>query len=150
VRVAFTSSDGRKVDEHFGQATHFHVWDVDADQARFVEIVGAFGGAGRSHGHPEDHVAGPGHAAAADEEDRIAARAQAVEGCALVYTVQIGGPAAAKLVARRIHPMKTGAELPIPAVVEKLQAVLRGKPPPWLRKALGLAPGPAPAIDDDV
>ena len=42
-----------------------------------------------------------------------AARANAIAGCAIVYTVQVGGPAAAKLVARRIHPMKTVTEIAI-------------------------------------
>ncbi len=83
-----------------------------------------------------------GAAASSDEDDRIKARAEAIDGCTLVYTMQIGGPAAAKLVARHIHPMKTGVELPIQAAVAKLQEVLRGKPPPWLRKAMGLPPEP--------
>ncbi len=55
----------------------------------------------------------------------------------------------AKLVARHIHPMKTGVELPIEAAVEKLQTVLRGKPPPWLRKAMGLPPEPASPTEDE-
>jgi nitrogen fixation protein NifX len=74
---------------------------------------------------------------AEDEEDRILARATAIAGCAIVYTQQIGGPAAAKLVARRIHPMKTQEALPVAEVVARLQEVLRGRPPPWLRRALG-------------
>ena len=80
-----------------------------------------------------------------DEEDRITARASAVAGCAIVYTVEIGGPAAAKLVARRIHPLKTGAPIPIEAAVERLQGVLRGTPPPWLRKALAATAVEPPA-----
>jgi nitrogen fixation protein NifX len=164
MRVAFTSNDGKTVNEHFGQATHFHVWEIGPETAEFVEIVGAFGGAGKVTGHPTGHVEGLGAgvtAAAPEEavspvrrgevadraidaeEDRISARADAVEGCALVYTEAIGGPAAAKLVARRIHPMKSGGEaVPIAELVERLQQVLRGRPPPWLRKALGLAPAP--------
>ena len=125
MRIAFTSTDGKAIDEHFGQATHFHVWEIGPDRAESVGIVGAFGGQGKT---PDD------------EDDRIKARAEAIQGCTLVYTMQIGGPAAAKLVARHIQPMKTGVELPIEAAVAKLQEVLRGKPPPWLRKAMGLAP----------
>lgn len=151
MRVAFTSTDGSKIDEHFGQATHFHVWEIGADKAQFVGIVGAFGGQGKTHEHGPDHVVGLGTGAAGhgDEDDRIKARADAIDGCTLVYTVQIGGPAAAKLVARHIHPMKTGVELPIEAAVEKLQAVMRGKPPPWLRKAMGLPPVPASLEEND-
>jgi nitrogen fixation protein NifX len=120
MKVAFTSSDGRVVDQHFGMARDFFVWDVGPDDAAPAGKVSAL-------------AAGPG----LDEEDRIAARANAIAGCVLVYTVQVGGPAAAKLVARRIHPMKTGAEVPIAELVSKLQGVLRGTPPPWLRKAMG-------------
>ena len=118
MRVAFTSSDGRTIDRHFGQVSAFDVWEVGPAQAGFVGRVTAV-------------------TTGEDEEDRTTARASAVAGCAIVYTVQIGGPAAAKLVARRIHPMKTGTETPIAEVVSKLQEVMRGNPPPWLRKAMG-------------
>jgi nitrogen fixation protein NifX len=33
--------------------------------------------------------------------------------------------------------MKTATEIPIVELVAKLQQVLRGTPPPWLRKAMG-------------
>jgi nitrogen fixation protein NifX len=151
MRIAFTSTDGKAIDEHFGQATHFHVWEVAPDAAQYVGIVGAFGGQGKLHEHGPDHVVGLGAGAAvtSDEDDRIKARADAIDGCALVYTVQIGGPAAAKLIARHIHPMKTGTEVPIEAALAKLQEVMRGKPPPWLRKAMGLPPQPASLEEDE-
>jgi nitrogen fixation protein NifX len=124
MRVAFTSTDGRTIDEHFGQAGTFWIWEVGPDRA---EPVGPVSPLARGD----------------DEEDRIAARANAVADCTIVYTMRIGGPAAAKLVARRIHPMKTGEAVGIDGVIGQLQAVLRGSPPPWLRKAMGRAQ-PAP------
>jgi len=117
MRIAFTSSDGVTVDQHFGQTRDFRIWEVGVDTAVEVDVVTAL-------------------PVSEDEEDRIAARASAVEGCAIVYTVAIGGPPAAKLVARKIHPMKTGTEVPIAEAIAKLQQVLRGTPPPWLRKAM--------------
>ncbi|MGE5413876.1 MAG: nitrogen fixation protein NifX [Syntrophomonadaceae bacterium] len=123
MKVAFTSSDGTTVDEHFGMARDFRVWEIGPDTAAPVGTVSAL-------------------AASDDEEDRIAARASAIADCAIVCTVQIGGPAAAKLVARRIHPMKTAREVPIAEVVASLQTVLRGNPPPWLRKAMSGAARP--------
>jgi nitrogen fixation protein NifX len=128
MKIAFTSSDGRTIDEHFGMARQFWIWEVGPDRAEPVGTV-----------HALD--------VSDDEEDRISARAGAIAGCAIVYTVRIGGPAAAKLVARRVHPMKTGSEVPIQEVVEKLQEVLRGRPPPWLRKAMAPETGGAEAID---
>lgn len=125
MRIAFTSSDGKNVDEHFGRCACFFVWEVDAAGAAFEKVVSAV-------------------TTARDEEDRTSARVSAVADCAIVYTVAVGGPAAAKLVSHRIHPMKTGAPVEIAAVVTRLQEVLRGSPPPWLRKAMaGAAAGEA-------
>lgn len=117
MKVAFTSTNGEMIDQHFGQCTSFHIWEIGPDQAVQLPSISAI-------------------TSAEDEEDRIAARAAAIAGCAIVYTMQIGGPAAAKLVARKIHPMKTATEVPVAEVVGKLQEVLRTAPPPWLRKAM--------------
>jgi nitrogen fixation protein NifX len=117
MKVAFTTSSGELIDQHFGQAEKFQIWELTPDEAHLVETVSL-----GAHG--------------TDEEDRIAARAEVLEECAIVYTMQIGGPAAAKLVAKKIHPMKTNTETPVAEIIGKLQAVLRGNPPPWLRKAL--------------
>jgi len=117
MKVAFTSSSGDTIDQHFGQCTHFQVWEIGPEVAEQICTVSAI-------------------SSAEDEEDRISARADAIGDCAIVYTMQIGGPAAAKLVARKIHPMKTNAEVPVEEIVGKLQEVLRGNPPPWLRKAM--------------
>jgi nitrogen fixation protein NifX len=126
--VAFTTLDGLNVDQHFGQVSVFHVWDITPGAARFVKHASAL-------------------TSGEDEEDRTTARVTAIAGCAIVYAVQIGGPAAAKLVARRIHPMKTGVETAIAELASKLQEVMRGTPPPWLRKAMG-GDAPAPRIEE--
>ena len=117
MKVAFTSSNGETIDQHFGQCQNFHVWEIGPDEATQAAVISGITTDG-------------------DEEDRISARANALADCAIVYTMQIGGPAAAKLVARKIHPMKTNTEVPVAEIVGKLQEVLRGNPPPWLRKAL--------------
>ncbi len=123
MKVAFTSTDGERIDQHFGMAAWFYVWEIAPERAELLGKVSAI-------------------TSAEDEEDRIAARASAIADCAIVYTMQIGGPAAAKLVSRRVHPMKTATEVPIAEVVSRLQEVLRGNPPPWLRKAMGQRDAP--------
>jgi nitrogen fixation protein NifX len=128
MKVAFTSSDGICVDCHFGSSEAFFVWEVDTDKARCL-----------------------GHRIVVDadgQEDRIVARANLLSDCAIVCTAQIGGPAAAKLAARHIHPVKTAVAMPVTEFVKRLQGVLRGHPAPWLRKAMGLAP-PSPAFSPD-
>lgn len=117
MKVAFTTSDGTQIDQHFGQCEVFQIWEIGPEQAGFLEAVSTEGHDG-------------------DEEDRIAARARLLADCAIVYTMQIGGPAAAKLVAQKIHPMKTNTAVGLPETVARLQEVLRNNPPPWLRKAM--------------
>lgn len=123
MKVAFTSTTGEKIDEHFGTARTFYIWDVSPEEAKFLtETAAPTGG---------------------DEEDRISARADVIADCAIVCTMQIGGPAAAKLVARKIHPMKTAPEASVAEVLGKLQEVLSGTPPPWLRKAMNRGNAPS-------
>jgi nitrogen fixation protein NifX len=117
MKVAFTSSSGETIDQHFGQCQNFHIWEIGPEEAHQIASISGISTEG-------------------DEEDRITARGNALADCAIVYTMQIGGPAAAKLVARKIHPMKTNEEVPVAEIVSKLQEVLRGNPPPWLKKAL--------------
>ncbi len=129
MKVAFTSSDGRIIDQHFGMAGEYWIWEVGPAEARFLGRVSPLLREG-------------------DEEDRTNARAAAVEGCAIVYTVQIGGPAAAKLVARRIHPMKTRGAVPVEEAIARLQGVLAGRPPPWLRRAMAGRSAPEQPAED--
>lgn len=117
MKVAFASTDKIHVDEHFGRARQFYVWEVGADAAALSAVV---------------QVQQDGE----DEADRIEARCAGVADCALVYVAQIGGPAAARLVAKKVHPIKIVDQASITDTVDKLQEVLRGNPPPWLRKAL--------------
>jgi nitrogen fixation protein NifX len=117
MKIAFTTRTGEMIDMHFGQADSFHVWEVGPEEARYLETVTV-----GEHG--------------SDEEDRISARANILADCAVVYTMQIGGPAAAKLIARKIHPMKTNVEVGLKESIERMQEVLKGNPPPWLRKAM--------------
>jgi nitrogen fixation protein NifX len=117
MKIAFTTKTGEMIDQHFGQCQSFHIWEVGPDEAAFLTTISAV-------------------TTAEDEEDRIMARAAAIADCAIVYTMQIGGPAAAKLIAQKIHPMKTGSEVSLKETVERLQEVLRRNPPPWLRKAM--------------
>jgi nitrogen fixation protein NifX len=110
------------IDQHFGMAESFCIWEVGPEESHFVETV---------------QVGKSGD----DEEDKIASRVAVLTDCAIVYTMQIGGPAAAKVVSKKIHPMKTGKETSIAEIVEKLEEVLHGNPPPWLRKAISKGKG---------
>ena len=117
MKIAFTTSDGTMIAQHCGQCESFQIWEIGPEQASFIESVTT-----EAHG--------------SDEEDRIAARAKILAECSIVYTMQIGGPAAAKLIALKIHPMKTNTAVSLPDTIARFQEVLKGNPPPWLRKAM--------------
>jgi nitrogen fixation protein NifX len=126
MKVAFASTDRVHIDEHFGQAGEFYIWEVGPDEAAFTGVVQVRSEAEAGH-----------------SDDKIEARCAGLADCALVYVAEIGGPAAARLVQKKIHPIKSREREPIAEVVAKLQEVLRGNPPPWLRKAMlkGERPG---------
>ena len=69
-------------------------------------------------------------------EDKLAPKIDAIRDCAILYVAAIGGSGAARVVAANIHPMKVNQPEAIDDLLLKLEEVLRGTPPPWLRKAL--------------
>jgi len=119
MKVAFATQDQQRVDAHFGWAKHLAVYDVSPDGYAFVQDYG-FG----------ENLAEDGN------EDKLAPKLDAIRDCAIVYVAAIGGSAAARVVAAKIHPVKVPSPEPILDILDKLQDVLKGTPPPWLRKAL--------------
>jgi nitrogen fixation protein NifX len=114
--TAFATADGVHVDTHFGRCARFDIYDVTAESVQLREI--------RSVAMDD-----------ADNEDhRLQARLDALAGCALVCVASIGPAAAARVVRARVHPLKSNPSTTIDSVLARLQTVLRGTPPPWLRK----------------
>lgn len=127
LKFALATGDGTAVDQHFGWCRRFDVYEVDAEGAHLLETRTL-------------PPAGP------DEQDKIASRLAAVEDCALLAVCDIGGTAAAKVVKAGIHPMKVAKGSDVGELLTRLQAVLAGNPPPWLRKVLRAhAPQAAPS-----
>ena len=129
LRVAFATDSGRTVDAHFGAARKFAIYDVSARSSRFfgmAEFDQCSDGSGEHLG---------------SEGDRIGHKVEALAGCSLLFVLAIGGPAAARVVGARIHPVKLPAPEPIDTVISRVRGMLAGTPPPWLRKAMkALAP----------
>ena len=119
MKVAFATQDQQRVDAHFGWAKHLAVYDIRPGGYQFVEDF-AFG----------DDLAEDGN------EDKLAPKLAAIGDCAIVYVAAIGGSAAARVVASKIHPVKVPSPQPNQDNLDKQQEVLQGTPPPWLRKAL--------------
>lgn len=119
MKVAFATQDQQRVDAHFGWARHLAVYEIDATSYRFVQDFGF-----------DEDLAEDGN------EDKLSPKLAAIGDCAIVYVAAIGGSAAARVVAHKIHPVKVNQPEPILDILDRLQEVLKGTPPPWLRKAL--------------
>lgn len=132
MKIAFATQDQERVDAHFGWAKHILVYDMAGGQHRFVERFD-FGDTLQEDG----------------DEDKLAPKLAAIHDCAIVYVAAIGGSAAARVVASKIHPIKVAQPEPIAEILDKLQGVLQGTPPPWLRKALMRDAAPAHDFEDE-
>jgi nitrogen fixation protein NifX len=119
MKVAFATQDMQRVDAHFGWAKNIAVYDVRADGYDFVESF-TFEGDLKEDG----------------DEDKLAPKIDAIRDCAILYIAAIGGSGAARVVASKIHPIKVAQPEAIMDILDKLQDVVKGTPPPWLRKAL--------------
>lgn len=132
MKIAFSTQDKESVNAHFGWAKHILVYELDAAGHRFVESFD-FGDKLQEDG----------------DEDKLAPKLAAIHDCAIVYVAAIGGSAAARVVAAKIHPIKVPQPEPIAEILDKLQVVLQGTPPPWLRKALQRDAAPSFDFEDD-
>lgn len=119
MKVAFATQDLQRVDAHFGWAKNIAVYDISPDGYDFVETF-TFAGDLQEDGN----------------EDKLAPKLEAIKDCAILYVAAIGGSGAARVVANKIHPVKVNQPEPILDILDKLQEVVKGTPPPWLRKAM--------------
>lgn len=128
MKVAFATTDGTNVDEHFGRSGKFAVYELTIDGYRFVEMrrfaegrdisIEQTKGMGRVHDEKVE-----------DKADRLA-------DCRIVYLTEIGGPSAARLIKKGIMPIKVKEVVSIEESLEKLFETVKSSPPPWLKKAV--------------
>ncbi len=119
MKVAFATQDMKRVDAHFGWAKNIAIYELTPDGHKFLEAV-QFDGDLQEDGN----------------EDKLAPKLEAIKDCALLYVAAIGGSAAARVVAHKIHPVKVSGPDDIEETLDKLKEVLNGTPPPWLRKVM--------------
>ncbi|MEK4510123.1 nitrogen fixation protein NifX [Paenibacillus anaericanus] len=118
MKVAFASHDGVTVNAHFGQCIQFAIFEVIKGSSVLLEIR-----------HVSDIQGG-------DENGRIESRIGAIGDCTLVFIMQIGASAAARVTRRKIMPVKVPMGSSIESQLGRLQELLSGRPPLWLEKIL--------------
>ncbi len=105
LKVAFASTDRVRVNQHFGSAEGFVLYEVTPDKATLVGIAE----------FAEEAMDG--------NEGKLAAKVDFLAGCAAVYVMAIGASAIKQLMAKGIQPIRVGE---VDAVDDLLSEISRG------------------------
>lgn len=122
IRVAFASIGLKEVNQHFGLADGFAIYEISADG--YVMQEGAEFDPSKSY-HP-------GHS-----EDKLTDKIDLIKDSVAVYSNAVGPRAVTRLLERDIHPIKVDEGTSIIELVEELQKQLQGeKLPGWMKRVL--------------
>lgn len=113
MNIAFASSDGELINQHFGWSKTFHLFKVDKDSSVFLRIID-------SSEEPEE------------EKAKLTYKIGTIEEADIMYCTQIG-PMASKMVqASGIYPVRVAESEKIVDAIVKIQQMLQDNPPMWL------------------
>jgi nitrogen fixation protein NifX len=118
VKIAFATSDRRAVNQHFGAAEAFAIYELGEHEIRMVEVAEFI------------ETAMDGH------EGKLAAKVDLLGDCAAVYCNAVGASAIQQLLAKSIQPMRVDEGTLIDELLLGLQKNLLNDPPVWLAKHL--------------
>lgn len=114
--IAFASSDGITVNQHFGWSKSFELYRITEESAEFVKTLDS----------SQDEIE--------DEHEKLAYKISTVKEADIMYCSQIGPTASKMVLASKIYPMRSGENDRIDETIVKLQELLLGNPPPWLQR----------------
>ncbi len=120
LKVAFATTDMKQVNQHFGSAKSFAVYAVSSEQATLLEVA--------QFGRLEQD----------GNEDKLAVKLAALDGCAVVYSQAVGSSAAQQLLRMHIQPVRVEAGSRITDLIQSLQEDLTNGPSSWVAKALAV------------
>jgi nitrogen fixation protein NifX len=128
MKIAFATTDGVNVDEHFGRAGAFAIYDLTRDGYAFREI--------RKFAEGRDSVVEETKGMGRVHDDLVEKKVSKLADCKIVYLTEIGGPSASRLIKKGIMPIKVKDVVSIEESLEKLFETIKTSPPPWLKKEL--------------
>ena len=114
--VAFASSDGEIVDQHFGSSSGFHVYGIDGNTA--IPLAAKSFGKEKRDGN----------------EDKLKPKLAWLTGCDLVYCGSVGGSATNQLIKLGAHPVSVKGGPDIEELITELQKEITGTMSPMLER----------------
>ena len=118
IKVAFASTDRTRVNQHFGSAEGFVIYEVTPDKATLVG-VGEFA---------EEAMDG--------NEDKLLAKVDFLEGCAAVYVMAVGASAIKKLMAKGIQPIRTAEVDAVDELLAEISLAMTEGGVAWVDRAM--------------
>lgn len=116
------------MDEHFGRAGKFAVYEMNESGYAFIEMRRFADGRDKD----VEHTKGMGNV----HDEKVQGKVDKLSDCKIVYLTEIGGPSAARLVKKGMMPIKVKEIVSIEASLNKLLETIKSAPPPWLKKAI--------------
>ncbi len=120
LKVAFATTDRLRVNQHFGAAEAFAIYEVTPDKATLVGI-GEFA---------EEAMDG--------NEDKLIAKVDFLEGCAAVYVMAIGASAIKKLMAKGIQPIRVNEVDAVDDLLGEISKAMHEGGVAWVDRAVAL------------
>jgi nitrogen fixation protein NifX len=117
-KVAFASSDLKRVDQHFGSAERFAIYQVTPDEVTLLEVA-EFGSLDQD-----------------GNESKLLEKFVVLDGCIAVYCLAVGPSAVRQLMSLKIQPMKVAHGTQINGTLKELQRELNEGPSGWLARAM--------------
>ncbi len=111
LKVAFATNDNENIDAHFGSAKQFNVYDIGIDGFEISSIIKII---------------------SKDTDTNVGL----LEGIDIVYFVNIGPIAAAKIISSGVFPIKYKEVVSIDEELEKIVKMLNENPPPFIKKII--------------
>jgi nitrogen fixation protein NifX len=118
IKVAFASTDRQRVNQHFGAAEGFAVYEVTPDKATLVGVAE----------FAEEAMDG--------NEDKLAAKVDFLDGCAAVYVMAIGASAIKKLMAKGIQPIRINEVDAVDDLLGEISKAMTEGGVAWIDRAL--------------
>jgi nitrogen fixation protein NifX len=120
IKVAFASTDRTRVNQHFGAAEGFAVYEVTPDKATLVGVAE----------FAEEAMDG--------NEDKLTAKVDFLAGCAAVYVMAIGASAIKKLMAAGVQPIRINEVDAIDELLLEISKAMSEGGVAWIDRAIAV------------
>ena len=125
MRVVIATNDKKNLNGHFALSKTFMFYDVHKDSCSLLSEMDFT---------PEDNCDYLN--CAPRKPFRLEERLDAIRGNDMLLVSAIGGPIVDRVLQANVYPMELNAPESIDTVLEKLQIILKGEPPTWLKNVL--------------